>query len=93
MSTVNQTPSCFEAVMLLNALSAKYKLLLASGYHTFNMSMPTLRTTIKATAPDNYELAASRADVENINYWQYDSILMRGDHVILRWHKRGEEWL
>jgi hypothetical protein len=71
----------------------KYRILLRYGYCTFYAGRPTLRTMIHAIIPAEYEASATPATVQNGNYWQCDSIQMKGDHVTLRWRKRDGEWL
>lgn len=63
---------------------SKYRILLRHGYCIFYAGRPTLRTTVHATIPVGYEVSATPATVENVNYWQYDSLQMKGDHVTLR---------
>jgi hypothetical protein len=72
---------------------SKYKILVRYGYCQFTAGRPTLQTTMQATVPEGYEVGATPATVENVNYWQYDSIFMKGEHITLRWRKKNGEWL
>ena len=72
---------------------AQYRIKLLNAYSQFHMGIPTLQTSIKASAPDDYEISSSPADVVNGNYWQYNRIMMVGDHFTLRWRKENGEWL
>lgn len=73
--------------------NCRYRILLRHGYEMFYMAVPTLHMTLRASAPDDYEVSATPATVDNVGYWQYDAIQMVGDHVTVRWRKRGGDWL
>lgn len=73
--------------------SGKFALKLVHGYWVLFIGTPTLSLSIRVTAPDDYEVSATSADVETHNYWQYNSIRMRGDHITLRWRKKDGPWL
>ena len=74
-------------------VSGEYQLFSKHGYLITYMGRPTLKMSVRLNTPDDYEYSATRADIQNSNYWEYNSILMKGDHVTVRWRKRGGEWL
>ena len=74
--------------------SGKYQIKPKHGFHTFNAGIPTLSMSIRVIAlPDDFEAGASPPTSENVNYWQYDRLQMVGDHVTLRWRKKGGKWV
>lgn len=71
-----------------------YKILARHGYFMIIIgAAPTLRTFVRVEAPDGYEVSATAADVRNDNYFEYNAIRMPGDHITIRWRKKGGEWL
>jgi len=73
--------------------STKYRIKLLNAYCQFHAGSPALQTTIRAEAPKEYEVRVGGADVANGNYWQYNKIMMVGDHFTLRWRTLDGEWL
>jgi hypothetical protein len=73
--------------------SGTYKIFTKHGYFITYTGLPTLKTCTRVNIPDDYELSATRADVKNDNYWEWNNIQMLGDHTTIRWRKRGGEWL
>jgi len=69
-----------------------YRLRLKCGLTQIYMGLPTLEMTIRVEAPPDYEVFANNSDNQNENFWQYNTIRMQGDHVILRWRQKGKEW-
>jgi len=63
------------------------------AYFILYTGVTTLKTSTRAFVPDGYEVFCSNADVENENYWEWDSIRMPGEHTNIRWRKRGGEWV
>jgi hypothetical protein len=73
-------------------LCGAYRLRLKSGLTQIYMVLPTLEMSIRVEAPSDYGVFANNADNQNQNFWQYNTIRMQGDHVILRWRQKGKEW-
>lgn len=71
----------------------QYKMKLLHGYNIFYAGRPTLRMSIRANAPPDYEIQATPTTVRTDGYWEYPNIQMVGDHVTLRWRKKGGDWL
>ena len=74
-------------------VSGTYRILCKHGYIITYMGRPTLKTKVRVKMSDEYEVSATKADVQTDNYWEYNNILMRGDHITVRWRKRGGEWV
>jgi hypothetical protein len=73
--------------------SVKYRIRVFPGYSQFYTGVPTLRIRLRVIGvPPEYETSATKATVTNKDDWQYESIMMRGDHITLRWRKRCGEW-
>ncbi len=73
--------------------NGKYRIKSLYGYSEIKMGSPTLRLSIRVNAPEDYEVGASPSDVVNGNYYEYNNFRMPGEHVIVRWRKKGGEWL
>jgi hypothetical protein len=70
--------------------SVKYRIRLFQGYSQFYTGVPTLHTRLRVMKiPSDHETSATKATVTNKDDWQYESIKMPGDHITLRWRKRG----
>ncbi len=73
--------------------SGIYKIFTKHGYFITYSGLPTLQTSTRVVIPEEYEVSATKADIYNENYWQWDEIQMRGDHTTIRWRKKEGEWL
>lgn len=73
--------------------SGRYKIFTKHGYFITYSGLPTLQTSTRVAIPEEYEVSATKADVCNENYWQWDELQMRGDHTTIRWRKKGGDWL
>lgn len=73
--------------------SGSYTIFTKHGYISLGTGLPTLQTSTRAFVPDDYEVFGTKADIENGNYWEWNSIHMPGYHTTVRWRKRGGEWL
>lgn len=73
--------------------SGTYRIFTKHGYFITYTGLPTLQTCTRVVIPDGYEVSATKADVCNEKYWQWDEIQIRGDHTSIRWRKKDGEWL
>jgi len=74
--------------------SGSFRILCRHGYYMVIIGrLPTLKTCIRVEIPDDYEVSAATPDVRNDNYFEYDGIRMPGNHITVRWRKKGGEWL
>jgi len=73
--------------------SGRYQILCKHAYMFQYMGLPTLNASFRVNAPEEYEVTATKADIETDRYWEYTTIKMVGDHITIRWRKRGGEWL
>ncbi len=71
-----------------------FKIRTGLGYEQFHFGKPTLKATLRVALPEGYEASMSPpATSTNENFWQFDTIQMPGDHVTLRWRRRGGAWI
>jgi hypothetical protein len=70
-------------------VNGKHKILSKHGHFITTMGRPTLTTSLRVNISDEYEGSATKADAQNGNYWEYNHIFMRGDHVTVRWRRHG----
>lgn len=71
-----------------------YKTLSRHGYFMiFIGKAPTLRTYVTVEVPDGYEVSGTTPDVRNDNCFEYNEIMMPGDHITIRWREKNGEWL
>ena len=73
--------------------SGSFTIFTKHGYFILYTGLPTLQTSNRAFVPEDYEVSGTKADVENENYWEWNSIRMPGYHTSIRWRKRGGDWL
>jgi hypothetical protein len=73
--------------------SGTFRVFTKHGYVITYTGIPTLQTSARAIVPDGYDVSATKADIQNENYWEWNSIRMPGDHTTIRWRKHGAEWL
>jgi hypothetical protein len=73
--------------------SGTFRVFTKHAYVITYTGIPTLQTSTRAIVPDGYEVSATKADIQNDNYWEWNNIRMPGYHTTVRWRKRGGEWL
>jgi hypothetical protein len=73
--------------------SGTFRVFTKHAYLITYTGIPTLITSTRVILPDGYEASATKADIQNEDYWEWNGIRMPGYHTTIRWRKREGEWL